>query len=59
MKAHVRNCFHTQCRSVEEITILYNLFKSREPPKEDKTKKKVNPKNNNPFEMMSSDGADD
>lgn len=35
MREHIKICFHPHCRIVDEIVILYNLFKGSKAQKQD------------------------
>ena len=35
MHKHLKECFNPQCKKVEEIVIIYNIFKGNQPQKED------------------------
>ena len=27
MKEHIKTCYHSQCKQIDEVVIIYNLFK--------------------------------
>lgn len=35
MGQHVKECFNPQCKMVDEVVIIYNMFKGNQPQKED------------------------